>query len=749
MWRAFCRQAGRQAGRTTVFLVVILSVVLAIGSASANVGGYAEKGAGNWDMSATITGNGPNDVVAVAEKQLGKSKSTLGYTGAWCAAFVNDVFKIAGQESAAPFVSGKTHGVVGLRSEVLSRGGTTVSASAKQKGDFIFYYCNSCGCWVHVGICYDNGNTRIEGNVGGVVKKHTGGYMHYWENKSAGTSGYHYESNGEVTLSYVRPNYNNKNYGYLDVNGYLDGVNSGSIGSYGTFDIRVGSDTSNDVNDYYSRLEKGTSYEISDIKANPGYEFLGFSSGGYTGTVSSTNTIDVRLIFATKGNLHIYGNLDGIVDESTSNYGTFDVYINDVLSASNCTSYNEKLPTGTRYEIKNIKAVTGKNYDGITSFTGTVTSNTESKVTLAYSSDGTATPDWQVGKAVPGNLDKNTLDIEYKYTYTQQGRTSPGDDWTMIQEGAVQYENDGAPYYSDNPQATSATRVLVGHYYFHYCNNGTNANYYQKDYLPIKHTISMEDVSNFTVEYWTTDGDGSGRKVYRLIHKNGEWAGGYAKCGTNGSQVYYEGDVYQNKKAYRINTYQKVGDWKTELDTTATSVEYRIRLKHYPVIFEVGDGTFDTVSLIKYSGVDLTLPDSRPTRELYEFIGWNTEPDGTGRTYQPGDVYEENEDTYLYARWKELASAMLPSGLDCIEEEAFAGINAVIVRIPASCTEIKSRAFLNCSNLRRIYIPANTSKISVDAFDGCVNLKIIAPAGSTAIKVAKYNDIPYEEVNDQ
>ena len=201
-----CQKAGKSI---TFFLFLILALVLSTGSASANAGGYAQNGAGNWDFSATITGNGPDDVVAVANKQLGKTRSTLGYTADWCAAFVNDVFKIAGQESAAPFVSGKTHVVAGLRSEVISHGGVEVSASAKQKGDLIFYYCNKCGCYVHVGICFDNGNKRIEGNVGDAVTIHTGGYRHYWENKAAGTSGLHYESNGEVTISYVRPNYNN------------------------------------------------------------------------------------------------------------------------------------------------------------------------------------------------------------------------------------------------------------------------------------------------------------------------------------------------------------------------------------------------------------------------------------------------------------------------------------------------------------------------------------------------------------
>lgn len=373
-----------------------------------------------------------------------------------------------------------------------------------------------------------------------------------------------------------------KTYAVFDLNGYLDGVNIGDLGAYGTVDVYInGTRVANDVCDYYTKHEKGTSYSITDIKANPGYEYLGVKTGNLSGTINSGDTIDIRLSFARQGNLLVQGNLDGVADNSLSGYGTFDVYINNRLDASNCTSYNKQWPRGTTYEIKNIQAGDGKNYNlqSSANLSGTITSNTQSKAVIVITTDGTATTEWQEARVLPGNLNPEELDIEYKHTYIQKGRTSPGNGWTMIEEGPVQYENDGAPYESDNPLPTSAERVLVGHYYFHYCNNGENANYYKKDYLPVKHTVSMSAMSDFTVEYWTTDGDGSGRKVYRLIHKSGQWAGGYAKCGTNGSMVYYEGDVYQNKKAYRINTYRKISEWTETFDSTATSYSVRWRYK--------------------------------------------------------------------------------------------------------------------------------------------------------------------------
>lgn len=51
-------------------------------------------------------------------------------------------------------------------------------------------------------------------------------------------------------------------------------------------------------------------------------------------------------------------------------------------------------------------------------------------------------------------------------------------------------------------------------------------------------------------------------------------------------------------------------------------------------------------------GTIIPLPDVTPTREGYRFTGWNTQPDGGGRAYQPGDLFGPvNTDANLYAQW--------------------------------------------------------------------------------------------------
>ena len=55
--------------------------------------------------------------------------------------------------------------------------------------------------------------------------------------------------------------------------------------------------------------------------------------------------------------------------------------------------------------------------------------------------------------------------------------------------------------------------------------------------------------------------------------------------------------------------------------------------------------------------IDINLPENRflaPADQealYYIFAGWNTQPDGKGESYQPGDNAEFREDTTLYAQW--------------------------------------------------------------------------------------------------
>jgi hypothetical protein len=65
----------------------------------------------------------------------------------------------------------------------------------------------------------------------------------------------------------------------------------------------------------------------------------------------------------------------------------------------------------------------------------------------------------------------------------------------------------------------------------------------------------------------------------------------------------------------------------------------------------------------------------------------------------------------------------LPAFLTKVEAEAFEGIAASVVDVPASCTSIGDHAFRNCPNLTQIRIPENCA-LGVDVFDGCTQVYV-------------------------
>ena len=147
-----------------------------------------------FNKSYSYSSNPADYIMNIAQAQIGRTKSQMGYTEAWCADFVGDCAKLAGQEAAIPLYGG----CGGLLTKVLNAGGQKVSN--RQKGDLVFYYCTVCGCYVHVGLVLDN-TYSVEGNFGGKVTKVNGIYR---------DSNYHSTSSGTIVKVYVRPNYNKK-----------------------------------------------------------------------------------------------------------------------------------------------------------------------------------------------------------------------------------------------------------------------------------------------------------------------------------------------------------------------------------------------------------------------------------------------------------------------------------------------------------------------------------------------------------
>ena len=75
-------------------------------------------------------------------------------------------------------------------------------------------------------------------------------------------------------------------------------------------------------------------------------------------------------------------------------------------------------------------------------------------------------------------------------------------------------------------------------------------------------------------------------------------------------------------------------------------------LNSYSISYDVngGEGSIGTVLKLEGESVEISS-DSVVSRKGYEFVCWNTESDGTGKDYNPGGLYEEDEDLHLYVKW--------------------------------------------------------------------------------------------------
>lgn len=112
----------------------------------------------------TLTGDGAVDMVNVAVAQAGRKDDDDGWypsREAWCADFVLDVARVAGQTGAVP-VAPANAACGTFRNALLKAGAIEVETA--QAGDLVFYCSTSDSTTYHVGIMKDS-RYSVEGNA--------------------------------------------------------------------------------------------------------------------------------------------------------------------------------------------------------------------------------------------------------------------------------------------------------------------------------------------------------------------------------------------------------------------------------------------------------------------------------------------------------------------------------------------------------------------------------------------------------
>ncbi|MBR3619974.1 MAG: InlB B-repeat-containing protein, partial [Clostridia bacterium] len=72
----------------------------------------------------------------------------------------------------------------------------------------------------------------------------------------------------------------------------------------------------------------------------------------------------------------------------------------------------------------------------------------------------------------------------------------------------------------------------------------------------------------------------------------------------------------------------------------------------YTVNYLANGGSNAPVSQIKTHGTDILLSSDLPVREGYTFVSWNTDKNGKGTKYRPGEAISLNKNVTLYAIWQ-------------------------------------------------------------------------------------------------
>lgn len=101
------------------------------------------------------------------------------------------------------------------------------------------------------------------------------------------------------------------------------------------------------------------------------------------------------------------------------------------------------------------------------------------------------------------------------------------------------------------------------------------------------------------------------------------------------------------------NVVYKDGDTILLYNKTSNMTLYALwEITTYTVSYDANYGTGEPSDQTKTYGETLTLSSVVPTREKYAFVEWNTNADGTGTSYQPGDSYSTEQVMMLFAIWR-------------------------------------------------------------------------------------------------
>ena len=187
--------------------------------------------------------------------------------------------------------------------------------------------------------------------------------------------------------------------------------------------------------------------------------------------------------------------------------------------------------------------------------------------------------------------------------------------------------------------------------------------------------------------YGGKSGNNTGRTIVNFgnttVWQNGKMvdAKAYHNSGVTADGVTYNNHVDGSNvslyaEGYKDNAFNTTpSDWTTNADGRISRTVTK-RCKYCGYTDEIteyqgkltydankGEGTVDSATGV--AGESVTVADNGFTRNDYTFTGWNTQADGKGTAYKPGDNFTlTDKDTVLYAQWSKNAPAQVNVSYD-------------------------------------------------------------------------------------
>ena len=142
----------------------------------------------------------------------------------------------------------------------------------------------------------------------------------------------------------------------------------------------------------------------------------------------------------------------------------------------------------------------------------------------------------------------------------------------------------------------------------------------------------------------------------------------YHNSGVTADGVTYDNDVDGSNNSLHAEGYKDnaiettYGEWIANEDGTITrdgtkkctycGYEENITEYHVKLTYDANGGEGAIDSATGAAGKIVTVAQNEFTRNNYTFTGWNTQADGKGTAYKPGDSFTlTDKDTMLYAQW--------------------------------------------------------------------------------------------------